>query len=75
MTQMVFRLHALLTCHYVRLVTGIETEVVLDHFPTEQEAIQLLAPIAEETVARAFCEGCLYELGVSEIQLVGPAEE
>ena len=68
---MLYRIRAHLICHDVRLNTAIEIEAQLDHVPTEAEAIQLLAPAAEERVARAFCEGCLYELSVTGIQPIG----
>lgn len=60
-----------LLCYDVRLNTSIQIEVELDHEPTEKEAILLLSPLAEETVARNWCEGCIYELYGIEIVIVG----
>ncbi len=68
MPQTLYRLRASLLCHDVRLNTSVETEVLLDHVPSEAEAIQILSPIAEERLVRAFCEGCPYDLSVYEIQ-------
>ncbi len=70
MAQTLYRIRAALLCHDVRLNTSIEIEASLDHFPSEAEAIQLLSPAAEERVARAFCEGCPYDLSVVDIQPV-----
>lgn len=60
-----------LLCHDVRLNTSIQIEVELDHEPTEKEAILLLSPLAEETVARYWCKDCNYDLFGIEITLVG----
>ncbi len=67
-----YRIHAALLCHDVRLNTSVEIEAVLDHYPTEAEAIRLLTPAAEERVTRALCEGCPYDLSVTEILPIGP---
>ncbi len=67
---MKYLLRSGLLCHDVRLNTSIQMEVELDHAPTEKEAIHLLSPLAEETVARNFCEGCLYEFYGMEIVMV-----
>ncbi len=74
MEKTLYRLQAALLCHDVRLNTSIELEVALDHYPTEKEAILLLSPVAEERVARAFCEGCPYDLSVYNIEAVGPVK-
>jgi hypothetical protein len=63
-----YRLRALLICHDVRLNTSVETQVALDHMPSEKEAILLLCPIADKEVARNYCEDCPYELYISVIE-------
>ncbi len=65
-----YRIHAALLCHDVRLNTSVETKVWLDHYPSEIEAIRILSPIAEQKLVESFCEGCLYDLTVTEIEAI-----
>jgi hypothetical protein len=62
MPETSYKLTGHLYCADGRLNTWIETRVLLDHYPTEKEAIHFLCIQAEEVVARNFCEGCPYEL-------------
>lgn len=70
-----YRLRAHLLCHDVRLNSSVKVDVALDHFPTEQEAIRLLWHAGEAEVTRNFCEGCPFELSVTEIEPLGPVPE
>ncbi len=72
MPQTLYRIHAALLCHDVRLNTSIEIEVPLDHYPSDKEAIDLLWPVGEACVARNFCEGGPFDLSVTEITPLGP---
>lgn len=69
----VYHLRAHMLCHDVRLNTFVETDVVLDRFPSDQEAIHLLFPIAEAEATRNWCEGCPFDLSITHIFAKGPA--
>jgi RimJ/RimL family protein N-acetyltransferase len=69
----VYHIRAHLLCHDVRLNTSIETDVLLDRFPSEAEALRLLYPAADAMVTRNFCEGCPYDLSIIHIYPAGPA--
>ena len=69
----VYHIRAHLLCHDVRLNTHVETDVVIDHFPDEADALRMLYPIAEAEVARNWCEGCPYDLTMIHIYARSPA--
>ncbi len=68
----VYHIRAHLLCHDVRLNTYVETNIVLDRFPSADEALRLLYPAADAEVTRNFCEGCPYDLSIIHIYAVGP---
>ena len=70
MERFVYRIRATLLCHDVRLNTSLQDEVEFDHWPNEKEAIHLLWPAGEAVVAKNFCEGCPFELGIVSIELI-----
>ncbi|MFN8442559.1 MAG: hypothetical protein U0175_17425 [Caldilineaceae bacterium] len=57
-----YRLRARLLCHDVRMNRWIESIVALAAEPNVAEAIRLLQPLADQTVAADNCEDCPYEL-------------
>lgn len=65
-----YHLEGFLNCADVRLITTAKIDVFLDHKPTEREALSFLWPVADEIVARNFCEGCLYHLDITMIEQI-----
>ena len=70
-----YKIEAGLLCHDVRLNTRIQVLVDLDHQPTKAEAERLLWPVADQEVARNFCEDCPYELYYIDITEVDQQEQ
>jgi len=52
----------------VRLNGSLETDVLLDHLPSEREAIDLLDPPAKAVMARHMGAGCFYDIFVTDIR-------
>jgi len=52
----------------VRLNGSLETDVLLDHLPSEREAVDLLDPEAEMVMVQHAGVGCFYSVYVTEIE-------
>jgi hypothetical protein len=56
----------------IRLNGSLETDVLLDHLPTEREAVDLLDPPARALMARNLGAGCFYDIFVTGIREIPP---
>jgi hypothetical protein len=61
-SQALYPILAHILCHDVRLNTWLETSMLSDHFPTEEEARQVVYPQVNPLLAKNSCDGCFYEL-------------
>jgi hypothetical protein len=53
--------------HDIRLNGNLDTDVLLDHLPTLEEAERLLQPVIDMVMIRNLGEGCFYEISGIEI--------
>jgi hypothetical protein len=65
-----YHLSSLLQCDDVRLVTGLNSDVLLDHTPTEREAMSLLDVAAQPHLLSNGGQDCFYDIRAIEIKEV-----
>jgi hypothetical protein len=60
--QALYVIMAHILCHDVRLNDMLETSMLSDHVPSEEEARQVVYPQINPFLAKHSCDGCLYDL-------------
>jgi hypothetical protein len=54
--------------HDIRYNNSIQTQVLLDHAPTQEEALALLQPVVEKVMVQQLGEGTFYDLSILAVE-------
>ncbi len=63
-----FRIYGHILDHDIRYNNSIQTQVLLDHAPTKQEALALLQPVVDKVMVQQLGEGTFYDLSILAIE-------
>lgn len=63
-----FRIYGHILDHDIRYNNSIQTQVLLDHAPTQEEALALLQPVVEKVMVQQLGEGTFYDLSILAVE-------
>jgi hypothetical protein len=69
-----FQISAHILAHDIRYSNSLATQVLLDHYPGEEEALALLQPVIDKVMIQQLAEGTFYDVDGFEIKDLGPLQ-